>query len=115
MSNKAVAKQVQADTVNSGKQEGVRLFNGQSLGLFSVNEDGHYSITVSSNDGHYVTATVIVNNGNINVINQSYNGVEVVVQGNAVRIQSVANPVDKPAAPLISFTTSFKLSWLKTA
>jgi hypothetical protein len=96
--NSAVANTVQAEQVNTGS---VQVYAGVGMPavLFAAKADGHYTVSTSSLDGSYATATVIVNAGQAKVVSGASEGIELVAEGNMVKA--------------IAAGKSIKASWIK--
>lgn len=96
--NTAVARNIQAETVNTGS---VQVYAGVGLPalLFAASADGHYTVNTSALDGSYATATVIVNAGQAKVISMASEGIELYAEGNQVKA--------------IAAGKSIKVSWIK--
>ncbi|MEQ9107957.1 MAG: tail fiber domain-containing protein [Limnobacter sp.] len=96
--NTAVANTVQAEQLNTGS---VQVYAGVGLPaiLFAAKADGHYTVSTSSLDGSYATATVIVNAGQAKVVSGASEGIELVAEGNMVKA--------------IAAGKSIKASWIK--
>ncbi|HEX4879912.1 MAG TPA: hypothetical protein VFV39_08720, partial [Limnobacter sp.] len=82
--NTAVARNVQAETVNTGSAQ-VYAGVGSPAFLFAAPSDGHYTVNTSSMDGSYATATVIVNGGVVKVVPIASEGIELIAVGNTVK------------------------------
>jgi trimeric autotransporter adhesin len=96
--NSAVANTVQAEQVNTGFAQVYAGVGAPAL-LFAAKADGHYTVSTSSLDGSYATATVIVNAGQAQVIPAASKGIELMAEGNMVKA--------------IAAGKSIKASWIK--
>jgi len=96
--NSAVANTVQAEQVNTGS---VQVYAGVGMPalLFAAKADGHYTVSTSALDGSYATATVIVNAGQAQVIPAASKGIELMAEGNMVKV--------------IAAGKTIKASWIK--
>jgi trimeric autotransporter adhesin len=90
---------VRAEEVNTGS---VQVYAGVGMPalLFAAKADGHYTVSTSALDGSYAAALVIVNAGQAKVIPLSGDGIELIAEGNMVKV--------------IAAGKSIKASWTKT-
>ena len=122
VSNKAVAKQVQADTVNSGSST-VTLYGLTDSSLFKASQDGHYMVMISgkslmTGEQYYTTATVLVNGGKVEVVPQKSKGVGIYADAFGQIKLSLQNTLNEQGDIVSSKApngTSFNVSWLKTS
>jgi hypothetical protein len=100
VNNLRVANTVQAEQMNTGSVQ-VYAGVGSPTVLFAAKADGHYTVSTSALDGSYAAAIVIVNAGQAKVVTVSSEGIELVAEGNMVKV--------------IAAGKSIKASWTKTA
>ncbi|HEX4857131.1 MAG TPA: tail fiber domain-containing protein, partial [Limnobacter sp.] len=97
--NTAVARNMQAETVNTGSAQ-VYAGVGMPAVLFTAVSDGHYTVSTSAMDGSYATATVIVNAGQAKVIAVASDGIELMAEGSSIKA--------------IAAGKSIRASWIRT-